>query len=74
MLIGLNRDQVCGAIALVFVGVPAEVTVELIRAFAAGDDVASVASVDQVITITATPLLGMDRGSAQRARQKPLPL
>ena len=58
MLIGLDRDQVCGAIALVLVGVPAKVPMELIRALAAGDDVAPVAAVDQVIAI----LIGLITG------------
>ena len=38
---------------MVFLGVPAEITVELIRTCTASDDVAPVAAVDQVITITA---------------------
>ena len=53
VLIGLDRDQVCGAITLILVGVPAEVPMEFIRTCTASDDVAPVAAVDQVITITA---------------------
>ena len=50
VLVGLDGDEIDGAIGLAGVGVPTEVTVEFIGARAAGDDVASVAAVNEVVT------------------------
>ena len=50
VLIGLDGDEINGAVDLAGVGVPAEVTVEFVGARAAGDDVASVATVNEVVT------------------------
>ena len=50
VLVGLDGDEIDGAIDLAGVGVPTEVTVEFIGARAAGDDVASVAAVNEVVT------------------------
>ena len=49
MLVGLNGNKVSEPITLIFVGVPAKVTVQLIGACTTSNNVATVSSMDEVI-------------------------